>query len=240
MTTTLKPLVLAVDDEKGVTKVIKVELEAQGFRVITADAGGQALRLAEEQRPDIILLDVLMPDMTGLEVMRKLKDELDVPVLLVTGKDSPMDKLRGLELGADDYIVKPFSIEELGARLRAILRRTRGPVEALPVIKTGDLELDVSRRVATRSGQLISLTRTEWQLLEQLVANSGKVMLASELLTKVWGPEYREDLEYLRVWVSRLRHKIETDPASPKLLKTIAGIGYMLDLEDMGAAAPAQ
>jgi len=230
------PLVLAVDDEKGILKLFKVELEAQGFRVITSEAGSEALKLARDQRPDILLVDWVMPDMDGLEVMRRLKDEWTIPVLLVTGKDGISDKLRGLELGADDYIVKPFSVEELGARLRAVLRRTTGG-DRDPVVRAGDLEIDTGHRIVRRAGKPVNLTKTEWELLEALVAHSGKVMLGPELLTKVWGPEYREDLEYLRVWVSRLRQKIEPDPGQPVLLKNIPGIGYMFDLEGAAAAA---
>jgi len=221
------PLVLAVDDEKGILRLFKVELEAQGFRVLTAENGAEAIKLARDQRPDILLLDVMMPEMDGLEVMRRMKDEWSVPVLLVTAKDSTTDKLRGLEMGADDYIIKPFSVDELGARIRAVLRRMMP--ERNPVFRFGDLEVDTAHRSVRRAGKLVNLTRTEWELLEALVANAGKVMLGPELLTKVWGPEYREDLEYLRVWVSRLRQKIEPDPGRPVLLKNIPGIGYMLD-----------
>lgn len=221
------PLVLAVDDEKGILRLFKVELEAQGFRVLTAENGAEALKLARDQRPDILLLDVMMPEMDGLEVMRRMKDEWSVPVLLVTAKDSTTDKLRGLEMGADDYIIKPFSVDELGARIRAVLRRMMP--ERDPVFRFGDLEVDTAHRSVRRAGKLVNLTRTEWELLEALVANAGKVMLGPELLTKVWGPEYREDLEYLRVWVSRLRQKIEPDPGQPVLLKNIPGIGYILD-----------
>ena len=229
------PLVLAVDDEKGILKLFKMELEARDFRVLTAEGGAEALKLARDQRPDILLLDLMMPDMDGMEVMRRLKDEWSVPVLLVTGKDSPSDKLRGLELGADDYIVKPFSPDELAARIRAVLRRVQG--ERDPVVSVEDLRIDTFHRTASRAGEPLNLTRTEWELLEALVANAGKVMLAPELLTKVWGPEYRDDVEYLRVWVSRLRQKIEAQPGQPTLLKTIPGIGYMFDLPESPRAA---
>lgn len=229
------PLVLAVDDEKGILRLFKVELEAQGFRVLTAEGGAEALKLARDQRPDILLLDIMMPEMDGLELMRRVKDQGNVPVLLVTAKDSTTDKLRGLESGADDYIVKPFSVEELGARVRAVLRRVTAGDNRDPVVRYGDVEIDTAHRTVRRAGKPVHLTRTEWDLLEALVANAGKVMLGPELLTKVWGPEYREDLEYLRVWVSRLRQKIEPDPGQPVLLKNIPGIGYMLDLESAPA-----
>jgi two-component system, OmpR family, KDP operon response regulator KdpE len=225
------PLVLAVDDEAGILRLIKLELAAQGLRVITAPNGEEALRLAEEQRPDIVLLDVLMPEMTGLEVMRRMRERSDAPIILVTARDSEADKVSGLEQGADDYIVKPFSPEELAARIRAVVRRSSGAAPTERVVRAGDVEIDLNRRLVTRDGEPVTLTRTEWLLLQHLAANAGKVLLNSELLTKVWGPEYRDDLQYLRVWVSRLRRKLEVDPGDPRIIKTRPGIGYMLEGE---------
>ncbi len=236
---TPEPLVLAVDDEAGILRLMKLELTAQGFRVITASSGEEALRLAEEQRPDIVLLDIVMPEMTGLEVMRKLREQMNTPVILVTAKDSDIDKVRGLEQGADDYIVKPFSPEELSARIRAVLRRSVGSRNTERLIKIGNVEIDLNRRVVTRDGEVVSLTRTEWLLLQYLAANAGKVMLNAELLSKVWGPEYHDDVQYLRVWVSRLRRKLEPNPADPMIIKTMQGIGYMLDAESVSSAPAA-
>jgi two-component system, OmpR family, KDP operon response regulator KdpE len=223
------PLVLAVDDEAGILRLIKLELAAQGLRVITAPNGEEALRVAEEQRPDIVLLDILMPEMTGLEVMRRMRERSDAPVILVTAKDSEADKVSGLEQGADDYIVKPFSPEELAARIRAVMRRSSGASPTERLVQAADVEIDLNRRVVTRDGEPVTLTRTEWLLLQHLAANAGKVLLNSELLIKVWGPEYRDDLQYLRVWVSRLRRKLERDPANPEIIKTRQGIGYVLE-----------
>jgi two-component system KDP operon response regulator KdpE len=237
---TLDPLVLAVDDEAGILRLIKLELAEQGFRVVTTNNGEEALRLAEEQRPDLVLLDILMPEMTGLEVMRKLREQRATPIILVTAKDSDADKVRGLELGADDYIIKPFSPEELAARIRAVLRRSTGLQSGERIIKKGDIEIDLNRRLVSRDGQVISLTRTEWLLLQHLAANAGKVMLNAELLSKVWGPEYRDDVQYLRVWVSRLRGKLEPDPANPIIIKTLQGIGYMLDADSDEVGSEAQ
>lgn len=229
-----EPLLLVVDDEAGILRLIKLELSAQGFRVITASSGEEALRLAEEQRPDAVLLDIMMPEITGLEVMRRLRERTNIPVLLVTAKDKDADKVRGLELGADDYIVKPFSPDELGARVRAVLRRGLGQ-DVERVVRAGDVEIDLTRRLVKRNGNPVAVTRTEWLLLQHLAANAGKVMLNTELLSKVWGPEYRDDLQYLRVWVSRLRAKLESEPANPQIIKTLQGIGYMFEAE-----APAQ
>jgi len=223
-----EPLVLAVDDEAGILRLIKLELTTQGFRVVTAASGEEALRIAEEQRPDIALLDIVMPEMTGLEVMRRLRERSSIPVILLTAKGSESDKVRGLELGADDYLAKPFSPDELSARVRAVLRRSVGSSAAENVVHVGSVEVDLNRRLVKRSGKIVTLTRTEWMLLQHLAANVGKIMLNAELLSKVWGPEYRDDLQYLRVWVSRLRRKLEDDPSKPRLIKTFQGIGYML------------
>ena len=229
---TAEPLILAVDDEVGIQRLIKLELSSQGFRVVTASGGEEALRLAEQQRPDIAVLDIVMPDMSGLEVMRKLRERTGIPIILLTAKDNDADKVRGLELGADDYLVKPFNPEELSARVRAVLRRSIGLSNAEISVRAGDVEIDLNRRLVKRNGEIVTLTRTEWMLLQHLAANAGKVMLNTELLSKVWGPEYRDDLQYLRVWVSRLRSKLEADPSSPAIIKTLQGIGYLLDADE--------
>lgn len=233
---TTGPLVMAVDDEPGILRLIKLELSTQGFRVVTAESGEQALQVAEEHRPDIALLDIVMPDISGLEVMRRLRERSDIPIILLTAKGSDADKVRGLELGADDYLAKPFSPEELTARVRAVLRRAVGSSGLENIVRIDNIEIDLNRRLVKRDGELIALTRTEWMLLQHLAANAGKVMLNTELLSKVWGPEYRGDLQYLRVWVSRLRRKLEPDPSNPRFIKTFQGIGYMLDNQQGDAA----
>jgi two-component system KDP operon response regulator KdpE len=222
-----EPLVMAVDDEAGILRLIKLELSTQGFRVITASSGEEALRTAEEQRPDIALLDIVMPEMTGLEVMRRLRERSAIPIILLTAKGGEADKVRGLELGADDYLAKPFSPDELSARVRAVLRRSTGSSNPENVVRADDVEIDLNRRLVRRGGELVALTRTEWMLLQHLASNPGKIMLNAELLSRVWGPEYRDDLQYLRVWISRLRRKLEQSPSQPKLIKTFQGIGYM-------------
>jgi two-component system KDP operon response regulator KdpE len=228
----VEPLILAVDDEAGILRLIKLELSSQGFRVIVAGEGEEALRMAEQQRPDIVILDIVMPEMSGLEVMRRLRERTSVPVILLTAKDHDEDKVRGLEMGADDYLVKPFNPEELSARVRAVLRRGFRPtVGAENIVRVANVEIDLNRRLVKKEGEVVSLTRTEWMLLQHLAANAGKVMLNTELLSKVWGPEYRDDLQYLRVWVSRLRSKLEPDPSNPTIIKTLQGIGYLLDAE---------
>jgi len=235
-----EPLVLAVDDEAGILRLIKLELSSQGFRVVVAEDGAEALRIAEQQRPDIVVLDIIMPRMSGLEVMRRLRERTSVPVILLSAKDHDEDKVRGLEMGADDYLAKPFNPEELSARVRAVLRRGFRPAAGGEnVVRASGVEIDLDRRLVKREGEAVSLTRTEWMLLQQLAANAGRVMLNTELLTKVWGPEYRDDLQYLRVWVSRLRSKLEADPANPTIIRTLQGIGYLLNAEEPASAGSA-
>jgi len=223
-----EPLLLVVDDEAGILRLMKLELSQQGFRVLTANDGEEGVKLAEDHRPDAILLDVMMPGLSGLEVMRRIRERSNVPVILVTAKDRDTDKVRGLEMGADDYIVKPFNPDELGARIRAVLRRTVSQ-EVDRVVRAGDVEIDLNRRVVKKGPDQVALTRTERLLLQHLASNAGKVMLSAELLSKVWGPEYRDDLQYLRVWVSRLRAKLENEPSNPTIIKTLQGIGYVFE-----------
>lgn len=226
-----QPLVLVADDEARITKLVSIVLSEGGFRVVTASGGEEALRKAEEIRPDIVLLDIVMPDLDGIEVMRQLRERRPVAVILLTAKGSTADKSKGLDLGADDYIAKPFHPDELAARVRAVLRRTSGASPGSGVLKFDDIEIDLERRLVTRDGKLVQLSRTEWLLLQHLAANPGKVVLHTELLTKVWGPEYRDDLQYLRVWVSRVRRKLGSEPGDPGRIKTFQGIGYLLDVE---------
>ena len=229
MATRTAPTVLALDDEPGILRLIKLELSTQGISVIAAADGPAALSLVESERPDIALLDVMVPGMSGLEVMQHIRERSNIPVILLTARGGREDKVRGLEMGADDYIAKPFCPEELTARVRAVLRRTRGEEDAKGVIKINDVEIDLDRRLVKRADKLVTLTRTEWMLLEHLASNAGNLLLNRALLSKVWGPEYWDDLQYLRVWISRLRRKLEADPAHPQLIKTFQGVGYMLD-----------
>jgi two-component system KDP operon response regulator KdpE len=226
-----QPLVLVADDEPRITKLVAIALSEEGFRVVTANGGEQALQKAEEVRPDIVLLDIVMPDLDGIEVMRQLRERRPVPVILLTAKGSTADKAKGLDLGADDYIAKPFHPDELAARVRAVIRRSGGAEPGAGVIKFDDVEIDLERRMVTRNGDLVQLSRTEWLLLQHLAANAGKVVLHTELLTKVWGPEYRDDLQYLRVWVSRVRRKLGAAPGEPGRIRTFQGIGYLLDVD---------
>ena len=226
-----RTLVLVADDEPRITKLVSIALTDEGFRVISAATGEEALARAEEIRPDIVLLDIVLPDLDGIEVMRRLRERRPVPVILLTAKGSAADKAKGLDLGADDYIAKPFHPDELAARVRAVIRRATGLQPGAGVVRFDDVEIDLERRTVTRAGELVALSRTEWLLLQHLAANAGKVVLHTELLTKVWGPEYRDDLQYLRVWVSRVRRKLGAKPGEAGRIRTFQGICYLLDAE---------
>ncbi len=218
-----RTLVLAVDDEAGILRLIRLELSEQNFRVVVASDGDGAIRTFEQQRPDVVVLDIMLPDMSGLEVMRRRRERSNTPIILLTARDHDEDKVHGLELGADDYVVKPFNPQELTARVRAVMRRAVRESIGDSIVVAGDVEIDLDKRLVTKAGEPVSVTRTEWMLLQHLASNAGRVMLNTELLSKVWGPEYIDDLQYLRVWISRLRSKLETDHAQPSVIKTLTG-----------------
>jgi two-component system KDP operon response regulator KdpE len=223
-----KPLVLVVDDEPGILRLIDLVLSNNGFRVIVAENGVEALHLAEQRRPDLVLLDIKMPEMNGMEVMRRIRQRISTPVILLTGQTQAESKVLGLESGADDYIVKPFNPNELSARVRAVLRRAHHLPGDGGRLRTDGIEIDLDSRLVRKDGEVVTLTRTEWRLLQELATNAGRVMLNEEILSRVWGSDYRDDLQYLRVWISRLRSKLEKVPSEPKIIATFPGIGYML------------
>jgi len=226
-----QPLVLVADDEVRITKLVSLALRQEDMRVVTASGGEEALHQFERYRPDVVVLDIVMPDFDGFEVMATIQEHHAVPVILLTAKASTADKAQGLDLGADDYITKPFHPHELAARVRAVLRRASGTMPGSGVVAFDDIEIDLERRLVRRAGELVHLSRTEWLLLQHLAANAGKVVLHTELLTKIWGPEYRDDLQYLRVWVSRVRRKLGIAVGDHPRIQTFQGIGYLLDVE---------
>jgi len=224
------PLVMVVDDEPAIVRLVEDELRSQGFRVVSAESARDAVRLAQETHPTLMILDVRLPDASGFDVMAELHRRQNLPIILLSASDDRAETVRGLDSGADDYVTKPFSPEELSARVRAVLRRTAAPRSGR-IVRFNGVEVDFDRHVVTREGRPIKLTRTEWMLLDHLVSNAGHVLMNRDLLRRVWGPEYTDDLQYLRVWISRLRRKLELDPSKPRFIKTYAGIGYMLDLK---------
>jgi two-component system, OmpR family, KDP operon response regulator KdpE len=221
--------ILVVDDEPRYVRWITVNLRASGYRVLTAADGQTALDLTAGERPDLVLLDIGLPVLNGLEVCRRIREFSTVPIIMLTAKAAEADKVAGLDAGADDYLPKPFGPPELMARVRAVLRRARyaeSPTDE-PVFQHGDLAIDFARHAVSRGGAPVDLTPTEYKLLVQLARHAGRVLVPAELLTAVWGPEYRDETQHVRLYVSRLRHKIEPDPEQPRYVLTKPGIGYL-------------
>lgn len=221
--------VLVVDDEPQLLRLVTSLLDAAGFSTLTAQDGQKALELAATQNPDLILLDIMLPGpLDGLAVARRLRQFSKVPVVMLTAKARETDELAGFEAGADDYITKPFSAATLVARVRAALRRASAPEAQAATISVGDVAIDFWRHEVRRDGHLVDLTPTEFKLLQELATHAGKVLLHRELLTRVWGPEYGNDVDYLRTYVRSLRRKLEKNSSAPRLILTKPGIGYML------------
>jgi two-component system KDP operon response regulator KdpE len=222
------PLVLVVDDEPRIIRFVRINLEMEGFRVIEAPNGLQALDEVREKMPDIVLLDVQMPEMDGFETLRMIREISNVPVIMLTVRSSEDDKVRGLDLGADDYVTKPFSPRELISRVRAVLRRfqTVSPEEAAVLEIDDYLSIDFNRAEVIVEGERIKLRPTEFRLLRHLVENAGWTVPHSTLLSKVWGYEYKDEISYLRLYVNYLRKKIEPDTSNPRYILTERGMGY--------------
>ena len=223
--------ILVVDDEARIINFLRSKLKASGYEVLTASNGLEGLEQAQAQEPDMIILDILMPKMNGLEMLKELRSFSAVPVIILTAKGADADRIKGLQLGADDYLPKPFNPDELVARVEAVRRRLQ-PSEKLKVpevLGLGHVTIDFKKHTVLASGEEKYLTRTEWLLLSQLINNAGRLMLYEELMTRVWGPEYRDDVQLLRTYISRLRSKLEDDPANPRLIRTIPKTGYIID-----------
>jgi len=220
--------ILIVDDEPQIRRVLRTTLVSQGYTVAEAKGGDEALEQFREERPDLILLDVNMPGRSGLEVCQEIRRTSDIPIIMLTVRNTERDKVQALDAGADDYVVKPFGSEELLARIRAALRRA-APAEALPPFLSADLEIDFEKRAVVTRGQPVRLTPKEFELLRQLVANQGKALSHRRLLQAVWGPDYGDEKEYLRVFINQLRKKIEPDPHHPCYIHTEPWIGYRFE-----------
>ena len=218
--------VLVVDDEPQILRALQLKLRSEGYDVETAATGEQALVAAAAHVPEAVILDLVLPDRSGTEVCRELREWTAVPILVLSAVGDEAEKIAALDAGADDYVTKPFSVDELLARLRAALRRSLPSRE--PVLELGDLRLDLEKRLVTVAGNAVSLTPTEYDLLRLLAQNEGKLMTHPAILRAVWGPAYREESNYLHVYVSHLRRKIEPDPARPRYLLTEPGVGYRL------------
>jgi two-component system alkaline phosphatase synthesis response regulator PhoP len=217
--------ILVVDDEPAIRELVRFTLEREGFHVIGAGDGWEALNVARAEHPDLVVLDLMLPGLSGEEVCRALRAEMDVPVLMLTARKEESDRVHGLELGADDYVTKPFSPRELAARVRAILRRTRGHGKPDRVADE-PLVVDVERRRVTVDGQPVELTYTEFELLRTLKAHPGRVFSREDLLSRVWGQDFYGDTRTVDVHIRHLREKLNEDPARPRFIETVRGVGY--------------
>ena len=223
--------ILVVDDEPKLVHLVREVLTAAGYETLAASSGESAIEMAAVEQPDLLLLDIILNgSMDGYEVARRIREFSDIPIIMLTAKVRESDLLRGFEAGADDYITKPFSSKELLARIHAVLKRAKGeaaaPGEAL--VFCGDLRIDLAQRRVTLKDQEVRLTPTEYSLLHELASHANQVLLHEQLLTAVWGPEYRDDVDYLRAYIRYLRQKLEPDPANPRLIQRCPGVGYML------------
>jgi two-component system KDP operon response regulator KdpE len=221
---------LVVDDEPQIRRLLNITLEAQGYDVYEAGGGQEGIFLAAKVRPDLIILDLGLPDMDGVEVVRQLREWTQTPILILSVREGDQDKVGALDAGADDYLTKPFSTDELLARLRVALRHAQ-PATDLPVFTSGDLQVDLTRRLVTVRGEPVKLTPTEYALLRLMIQHAGRVLTHRQILKEVWGPAYVEETHYLRVYFAQLRQKLEVNPALPQLLLTEPGVGYRLAVQ---------
>lgn len=219
--------VLVVDDDTQIQRALRINLTAHGYHVLTAPDGATALRAAADAHPDVIVLDLGLPDLDGIQVIAGLRGWSSVPIIVLSARTDSTDKVHALDRGADDYVTKPFGMDELLARLRAAVRRAAtSPVEDEPLIDAGDFAIDLIAKTVARDGADVHLTPTEWTILEHLARNRGKLVSRRQLLQAVWGPGERKDTSYLRVYLAQLRRKLEPEPSHPRHLLTEAGMGY--------------
>lgn len=219
--------VLVIDDEVQIRRFLKISLEASGYSVHEAGSGREGIFIAAKVRPDLVILDLGLPDLDGVEVVRQLREWTHTPIIILSVRDADQDKVAALDAGADDYLTKPFSTEELLARMRVALRHAQ-PEPDLRTFTAGDLHVDLTRRLVTVHGEPVKLTPTEYALLRLMVQHAGRVLTHRQILKEVWGPAYIDETHYLRVYFAQLRQKLEANPALPKLLLTEPGVGYRL------------
>ena len=223
--------ILVVEDEVSFSDPLSYLLSKEGYEVAVAETGPEALAEFDANGADLVLLDLMLPGLSGVDVCRALRTKSNVPVIMLTAKDSEIDKVVGLEIGADDYVTKPYSSRELPARIKAVLRRLAEPEELLPMtLEAGPVRMDVERHVVTVDGRAVALPLKEFELLEMLLRNAGRVLTRMQLIDRVWGSDYVGDTKTLDVHVKRLRAKIEPDPGNPKHIVTVRGLGYKFDL----------
>jgi two-component system response regulator RegX3 len=232
------PCVLLAEDEESFIEALVIGLNHEGFNVVVARDGSEALRLFEESEPDLVLLDLMLPKLSGLDVCRSIRAHSSVPIIMVTAKGTEIDTVVALEIGADDYVTKPYRLRELVARMRAVMRRAPGSelsrvqvdsTNGEPNLETGDVRVDIDRRRVFVRGEEVHLRRKEFELLKLLVENSGRVLTRDVLIDRVWGTDYIGDTKTLDVHIKRLRARVEADPSSPKMITTVRGVGYRFD-----------
>ncbi len=227
-------VILLIEDELPIRRFLRPTLQSHSFKVVEAQTGGEGLALASSHNPDIVLLDLGLPDMDGLEVVKRLREWTTVPIVIITARGKEKDKIAGLDAGADDYLTKPFDVGELMARIRVALRHStllKSGGKQAPLFETPDFKVDLSARVVTVRGKEVHLTPNEYDLLAFLIRHSGKVVTQKQILQEVWGPASGDQVQYLRIYVYQLRHKIEADPDRPRYLLTESGVGYRLKTE---------
>jgi two-component system, OmpR family, KDP operon response regulator KdpE len=222
------PLILVIEDEQPIRRFLRASLTAEGYRLVEAESGEQALRLAAQQPPDLVILDLGLPDMEGQDVLRRLREWLAAPIVVLSARDQESQKVQALDGGADDYVTKPFGMAELLARMRTALRHANRAGETEAVFSVGDLTVDLAARMVTVGKEQVHLTPHEYNLLTTLVKHAGKVLTHRFLLKEVWGPGHAEETHYLRVFMASLRRKLEPDSAQPRYLLTEPGVGYRL------------
>lgn len=227
----MTPRILVIDDEPQIRKFMRISLAANGYEVIEAETAAQGIEAARTQSPDLLILDLGLPDLDGQEVISAVREQSQVPIVVLSVRAQELDKVEALDRGANDYVVKPFGVAELMARVRAVLRPRAGK-GGEEVVETGDVRVDLARRVVTRGGEELHLSKKEWELLEVFARSPDHVLTHREILKTVWGPAHTGDTAYLRVYVNQLRQKLEADPAQPVLLVTEPGVGYRLKCRD--------
>lgn len=226
--------ILLIDDEAQIQRFLKIALEGSGYEVLSADTGRTGLEAASLHNPDLILLDLGLPDIGGQEVLQRLREWTRVPVIVLSVQEQERDKVTALDHGADDYLTKPFGVQELLARMRVALRHSAeraGQSEVPAVFAFGPVKVDRSSRQVTRGGEIVKLTKTEFRLLNLLIQHAGKVLTHKQILREIWGAEYTDEIHYLQVYISQLRRKLEEDPNRPRLILTEPGVGYRLSTE---------
>jgi DNA-binding response OmpR family regulator len=233
--------ILVVDDEPHVVKLVKANLESSGYKVLAAEDGQQAIEMVERELPDLVILDLMLPKLDGYAVCQRIRDFSAVPIIMLTARSAQVDLVHGFEVGADDYLTKPFAVTELLMRVQAVLRRSKWPEEIVSrqPFRAGQIEIDFGQHRVAVQGEPVKLTPTEYRLLVYLASNANRVILHRELLRAVWGPEYGKETEYLRVYMRYLRQKLESDPANPRYLLTQPGAGYLFNQPNEKGSQPA-